>query len=340
MDRTESSGASGTFGGRGALSRPIGDLSGRLAVLVLAGSILSGCTSESGPGHAREGHSDNQPPAVSRASINPPAILLDAPVTVHVVADDPDRDALTFQYRWFVNGLVLEGETASTLSPALLKRGDSVMVEVIPNDGKVSGSVYRTAVATVVNTPPAVSLVSLKPAKPVRGDKLVAEVEATDPDHDQITLTFQWSRNGVVVQTGDAPTFDTAELGAKDEITLEVTAHDGIAKGKSFRGSPLRLWNAPPQIVSKPTTEVLRDRYEYVVNAVDSEGDPITYRLDIAPPGMTIEPETGRLHWTIAPELRGTHRVRIVAEDPQGGTADQDFEITIPPKVAQTPTGT
>ncbi len=49
-----------------------------------------------------------------------------------------------------------------------------------------------------------------------------------------------------------------------------------------------------------------------------------------APPGMTIDRVSGLVNWPVTPGLAGTHRVKIMADDGQGGAAWQEFEISIP----------
>jgi hypothetical protein len=36
------------------------------------------------------------------------------------------------------------------------------------------------------------------------------------------------------------------------------------------------------------------------------------------------------ISWSVAPTLTGTHHVRIVVEDVGGGTAFQEFDVSIP----------
>jgi hypothetical protein len=88
--------------------------------------------------------------------------------------------------------------------------------------------------------------------------------------------------------------------------------------------------NSPPAIVSAPSAPTGRDRYEYAVKAVDPEGDRLTYRLEAAPPGMTIDAETGQIQWSVAPTAAGTHHVRVVVQDVGGGTAFQEFDVSVP----------
>ncbi|MGH7216512.1 MAG: Ig domain-containing protein [Nitrospiraceae bacterium] len=273
--------------------------------------------------------SGNHPPVVHEATVVPIPIVLDAPISVQIHADDQDRDALTFHYQWMVNGHPLDGQTASTLPVSFLKQGDTVSVEIVPDDGKTRGAIYRTAVATVSNTPPIISSLSIRPQPAMPGDKLEALVEADDPEHDRIELLFRWWRNATVVKEGDEPTLDTIGFSPKDVVTVEVTSRDRTATGKPIKSDPLVLGNSPPTIMSTPSTPVGRERYEYVVKAIDPEGDRIRYRLEIAPPGMTIEADTGYIAWQPAPEITGTYKVRVVAEDIQGGTAFQEFDVTL-----------
>ena len=71
-------------------------------------------------------------------------------------------------------------------------------------------------------------------------------------------------------------------------------------------------------------------QYEYVVQAKDVDGDTVSFRLETAPPGMTIDRVTGLLSWLVNPGLAGTHRVKVMADDGQGGMAWQEFEVSIP----------
>jgi hypothetical protein len=309
----------------------------RLYVLSAICLIASGCTAESSrEGAAGSVVSGNHPPVIHEATVVPTPVVLDAPISVQIHADDQDRDALTFHHQWIVNGRPLDGQTAATLPVNFLKQGATVSVEIVPDDGKVKGKIYRTVAATVVNTPPIISALSVRPQPAKPGDKLEAIVVANDPDDDRFDLTFRWWRNATVVKEGDETALDTTGFSPKDVVTVEVTSRDRMAIGKPMKSEPLMFGNSPPTIMSTPSVPVGRERYEYIVKATDPEGDRIRYRLDVAPPGMTIEADTGLIAWQVAPGLTGAYKVRVVAEDIQGGTAFQEFDVTltnpVPPK--------
>lgn len=305
----------------------------QFSFLVLLTLFVVGCTRDQSP--APEGISGsvlagNHLPVVHEATVIPAPLTLDGPISVQIHADDPDRDPVTFHYQWVVNGHRLEDQTEPQLLARLLKQGDKISVEIVPDDGKGRGSVYSTPVGTVVNTPPIISSLSVSPAPGIPGDKLDARAEATDPDADPIDLSFRWWRNGAVVKEGDDPTLDTGGFALKDIVLVEVIPRDRKAAGKAVKSGPLFASNGPPAITSTPSVPTAGTPFEYMVKAVDPEGDPVSYRLETAPPGMVINAETGHIHWPLPAGQQGTFRVKVVALDGQGGAAHQEFDLTLP----------
>jgi hypothetical protein len=211
----------------------------------------------------------------------------------------------------------------------LLKRGDQVTVEVTPFDGTVEGAPFRSAVASVINTAPIVSEVSVDFDHEAQGRQLLAKVNVADPDRDMVSLIYRWRKNETVLKEGEENTLDLAGLTAKDTILLDVTASDGSPNGIVTVTERFMMSNSSPKIVSKPSPSPNGAQYDYLVQATDADGDVITYALEVAPPGMTIEAKTGRIRWGVTPELKGNHRVRVVAKDPQGGFATQEFDLSI-----------
>ncbi len=301
-----------------------------LAYSLLPLTFFCGCTSESSqPGTASGSSQNNRAPAVQSARIVPSPLVLSGPVSVQVEADDPDREAVTFRYQWLVNGNPMAGQTESTLAPHLLKRGDSVAVEVIPSDGKTQGPPYRTQAVAVANTPPEITRVALEPAEVRIGDSLHAKVEGSDADRDEIRYTFKWWRNNAPLSEGEESALDTTGFSRGDTIVVQVTPHDLAGPGKARFAEQIAIGNSPPKITSTPPATVNQGRYEYVVTASDPEGDPLTYTLQTAPSGMTIDKMTGRIEWRIAAETKGTHRVRVVVEDDRNGHAFQEFDLSL-----------
>jgi len=145
-----------------------------------------------------------------------------------------------------------------------------------------------------------------------------------------IHYSYRWWRNDKQIKEGEENVLDTTGFSRKDVVGVEVIAGDQESSASPIRSAPIVLGNSPPQIVSSPAALTSKERYEYVVQAKDTDGDTVIYGLETAPPGMTIDKVTGQVTWHVTQGLAGTHRVKIVAEDGQGGTAWQEFEVTIP----------
>ncbi len=282
----------------------------------------------------------NQPPTVTSAKILNDPIPLTGPVEVQVDAQDPEREAVSFEYQWYVDNTPLAKQTSATLPAELLRRGQSVFVEVVPTDGAHKGQPYRTKSAMVGNTAPRLMAVSLTPQTARTGEKLEAQVEASDPDHDRVDLAFKWYRNATLVKEGEEPFLDTTGFAARDKIVVEVTAHDPAGSGGSLRSEPLVLGNSAPKIVSTPPASAAEGRFDYPVKAADPDGDQLTYQLEAAPPGMTISPESGHIAWQIPSDQQGIFHVKVIAKDGQGGMASQEFDLTLSLPVSSKQTGT
>jgi hypothetical protein len=250
-----------------------------------------------------------------------------------IEADDSQSSTAGFQYQWLVNDAPLRDQTGPTLTPSMLKRGDRVTVDLVPTRGAVQGTRYQAGPVMVGNTPPVVAHVSIErpddPHAPVD-----ATMEAVDADQDEMQFDFRWWRNDKVVKQGPEQTLDTTGFQTKDTLEVEVTPRDQLSVGKMVRSESIYVGNSPPKIVSAPAVLIGRERYEYTVKAVDGDGDPLSFLLEAAPPGMVIDKETGHLVWKIPPGQLGSQRVRIVAEDGQGGKAFQEFHFTLPAPVA------
>ena len=296
--------------------------------------LFIGCNQSSVPGNGSSSLSDTSPQniaAISLATITPDPITLNETVKVMIETVDGHSDPAGFQYQWMANGYPLRDQTGPTLTPtpSILQRDDRVTVDLVPTRGTVRGTHYQASPVLVGNTPPVVTNLSIErqadPYAPV-----FVKMDASDADRDEMQFDVRWWRNGKVVKQGPEQTLDTAGFQAKDTLEVEVTPRDQSSVGKAVRSEAIYVGNSPPKIVSAPADLIGRERYEYRVKAVDAEGDPLSFLLEVAPPGMVIDKETGHLTWQIPPEQIGSHRVRIIAEDGQGGKAFQEIDLTLP----------
>ena len=301
-----------------------------LALGVCALSVNISCTGSS-PGTADSSApaKGNQPPTITSAKILNDPIPLTGPVEVQIDAQDPEREAVSFAYQWYVDNAPVSRQTNSTLPAELLKRGQSVFVEIIPTDGVHKGHPYRTKSVVVGSTSPRVATVSLIPQIARSGDKLESVVDASDPDHDWVDLTYKWYRNETMIKEGEESFLDTTGFIARDKITVEVTAHDPAVTGNSLKSEPLVLENSAPKIVSTPPVPGSEGRFDYAVKTIDLDGDQVKYFLEAAPIGMSISEASGHILWLIPSDQKGVFHVKVVAKDGHGGIATQEFNLSL-----------
>ncbi len=307
------------------------------ALVLLSGTACTGGTATEPAKEA--GVTGNGPPVMVLAKILQNPIPLTGPVGAQALAEDPERESITYFYQWFVNDAAVSGQTNPTFPAELLRRGQMISVEITPFDGKQRGKPVRTPVATVGNTAPQITAVTLTPQAIQPGGKLMAEVVASDPDHDRVDLIYRWFRNDAVVKEGEEVYLDTTGLAPRDRVVVEVTARDSQTLGNMLRSDVVTLGNNSPTIVSTPPAPVTPDQYEYAVRATDSDGDRLTYELETAPAGMTIESGTGQITWMIPPGNRGLFHIKVLAKDGQGGTAYQEFDLAFGVSLPSKPAG-
>jgi hypothetical protein len=183
----------------------------------------------------------NTAPVVSGVVLSPSSPRTDQTLTATATASDIDGDNLTYTFTWKVNGTtrsVVSGpDSSSSFDLAVAgsgDRGQAVLVEVVASDGALQSSV-ASASAVVANSAPTVS-VSLSDSSPRSNDVLVATANAQDADVDPLTLSYAWSVNGVVKQTGASTSFNLAVKGQGDKgdvVSVTVTASDGTASGSA-----------------------------------------------------------------------------------------------------------
>ena len=110
----------------------------------------------------------------------------------------------------------------------------------------------------------------------------------------------------------------------RQRFTYDLTALGGLNRNPVFAGTP-------PTLIEAGKT------YSYTPTATDPDGRPLAYSLVVAPPGMTIDPQTGAITWPTTAADIGTAAVRIRATDSSGGSAEQAFTVEVRATVPNRP---
>ena len=175
------------------------------------------------------------------------------------------------------------------------------------------------------NAPPEIRSVKFVPEVFRPGDSLGVEVSGSDPDGDEVTFEYAWEKNGASAGRGSRI---EGALKRKDAIAVTINPFDGEVRGRSLT---LRreIRNVPPSIEGVRDARLVGDSYSCRIFAVDADGDPLTYALKDAPPGMSIAAATGLIRWEIPPGVRGKVPVTVSVSDGSGGSASYAMVVTI-----------
>lgn len=304
-----------------------------LFIILVVLTVFSGCSRPDDGNPVPAGpRATNQPSFTGLGTITivPNPMTRMEPLMVSIEKGRAQEGALLYRYQWFVNKIAVQGATASSFDTSALRRGDRVHVVVTLSSVKGGDASFQTSAVTVPNASPVIQHVMLEQESTSAGSRLLATIDAFDADQDDMEFKFRWLRNDTVVLEGSERTAVLPDLAKNDIVTVEATAYDHDGPGKPFRARPLVVGNNSPKILSAPMMMATAELYEYTVRAEDPDGDPVSYELEGAPNGMTIDPAAGRVVWRPAAGINGTHHVKIIATDGKGARAWQEFDLSVP----------
>jgi hypothetical protein len=292
-------------------------------------AIMSGCN------RGKESVAKSQVPAVtaSTAVASTTSGEQDAGLSLSIDPDSPitgerllavSSKGLSIEsYLWEINNQIIEGETSSSLPPGLARKGDTVAVIA-----KAQGREARATVQ-IANTPPKIVELPFTPADFYQGIDITVTPRVVDPDDDPVNFDFIWSINDEVLPGEKGESLSGNSFRRGDRIALQVIPFDSIDHGEPFQSRAVVVPNAPPDIVSTPPVNFKSRVYQYQVRAEDRDGDSLSYVLEAAPAGMTINQTTGLVVWPIESNQSGEHKVKIVVLDEILAKAFQEYNINI-----------
>ena len=138
----------------------------------------------------------NSLPRIVDVSSTPEEIFSGVEVTVVPVAEDDDGDDVSFSYQWLINGEPDLQLTDATLPAGAFAKGDSLQVQIIPNDFYDDGPMYTSFATVVANAPP---VITSKPPEGIVSLDYAYQVVANDPDDDTFTYRLEEAPDGMTI---------------------------------------------------------------------------------------------------------------------------------------------
>ena len=263
-----------------------------------------------------------------------------------VEATDPNADPLSYHLDSPPQGMTIDGEGVVRWQPTVGQLGDNpVNVRVEDGRGGVDTQSFTlTVVTTDTNTAPRIT--SNPPTTGLVGRTYKYDLVARDAEDDPVVWTLDTAPSGMSIDPlrGTLRWTPTAEQTGPVDVAVRVQDVFFASSTQSFTIN-VRAMNLPPAIISAaPTQASLDELYVYPVRAIDPDGDPLEFRLAVAPEGMQIDPEMGLIQWTPTAGQEGQHTVRVTVKDGQGGFDAQSYVVEIvvepgnrPPIINSTP---
>jgi hypothetical protein len=228
----------------------------------------------------------NSAPSLLGATLEPPTGgKLTEFLCAGVVGDTPDpdlSDTLAFAYQWFLDDVLIDGETQSKFIPgALVGESANLRCEVRPYDLKDYGQAVSAGPSLVTNLPPSVTSASIQVDNSGGIDGLRCTPSgAIDPDGDEVEITTTWLVNATLVDGFEGEKLDDSHYGKDDEVQCVVTPSDGHLEGDSVPSNIYLVGNTGPTtpiVTVAPDKGAPGEALTCEGESTDLDGDFITY---------------------------------------------------------------
>ncbi len=283
----------------------------------------------------------------ARGSLNTGVFTIPAGMAI-----DPDSGVLTWTpgYEDFSTTVDTPDGPVTILN---LSAGDNFgVLEIIVRVDDGNGGFDLQQYPMTVSLPNGVPVItSQPPTTAVAGLSYRYSVTAQDPESEDLTyeLSDPPAGMGINAQTGVIDWTPSAFQQGTRPITVIVTDTSGGEATQTYQLAVAKEGsNAFPLVFSDLPTKVrLGGTLLYRIEALDPNGDPLTFTLTKSPAGMTIgsgQDAANLLRWKPNASQVGSHLVTLQISDGRGGVITQSGTVSVsadlanePPQIISTP---
>ncbi len=250
-------------------------------------------------------------------------------LVIKLQASDPDPDQLVFSIEGLPEGAFFNPSVGFFRWQPTMEQEGVYQVTFTVSDGEESVSETITITVRAGNDPPQLTL-------PVTSytinetELLEFTLEGSDPDSDRVQFIGYDLPRGASLnrQTGEftwRPDFTQA-----GEYLLSVAASDGSLEDRQTIKVTVNNVNRAPEL-TKPASVTMEEGeiVEFLLDAIDPDGEPLTFSAANLPPDAIFVPETGLFSWQPTFEQAGSYGpIEITVSD--GDLSDtESFTITV-----------
>ena len=279
----------------------------------------------------------NTAPNISGASIGP--IIGTAATTFTCVPSgwsDVDGASAGYLFQWYADAGLIVGATSASYLAAGQVAGAELTCEATPTDGVLSGTPVLSSPYTI-NTPPAVSGVSISPSVATELTTLTAGSSGTtDVDGQLVTISWQWRLGGVPIAGATSATLDGSSFDKGDAISVTATPNDTLEDGSAVTSAAVTIANSLPSISAVaigPTSGDVTATFSCnPVGWSDADGDSAGYAYQ-----WTVNSSTAGTTQTISGSSLSAGDVLVCIATPDDGEAPGTPATSAPVTVSSTP---
>lgn len=182
-----------------------------------------------------------------------------------------------------------------------------------------------------IETDMVVRTVKLIPTNPILTDTIKVEVDFVDKvDLSRYTLKYQWLINNTqVIEDATGDTLSASKLRRGDYVGVRLSVLRDGNTVQQVNSPMVMVQNSAPSLSMRIIKDKVRkgEPIEIQLTSHDIEGDRVTFRLEEAPSGMTIDQNTGRIVFTPMDTSSQTVTFRASVMDSEGAKTTATYEI-------------
>ena len=269
---------------------------------------------------------------MTSGSIPPRTVTIGESVTVDATPhfSDPDGDSLTYAATSSSTGVAGVSVSGADVTVTGVSAGTAAITVTASDPDGLSAS--QSFEVTVPNRAPA-AVGEIPPRTVTIGESVTVDATPhfSDPDGDSLTYAATSSSTGVAgVSVSGADVTVTGVSAGTAAITVTASDPDGLSASQSFEvtvpnRAPAAVGEIPPRTVTIGESVTV----DATPHFSDPDGDSLTYAATSSSTGVAGVSVSGA-DVTVTGVSAGTAAITVTASDPDGLSASQSFEVTVP----------